>query len=294
MEQTAQSGNAPPATSVFDDRLRKLHKKQLKELAKSLGVSVRQLSKASKDDIISSILWEIKNGTLRREDVEKELAKEEYKIPPRLKEERLTRKVFDDFRQEVVLSLSLIKSNLSELSQLIETFREEVSNRLANLERAIEVSIDKLPPDKLLRVLRQLGSNLERPEDFTKCIQELKKEGVDLNELAKTANLIMAISKLKELIKGLSWPEDLDYFYRALRDEFYKLRKKTGGPVPIPQMRDILTNKLGISSESFNARLIECYMKGWIQLDLSSPLGEVVEPLDIEGRKYYIIRSLIK
>jgi hypothetical protein len=108
----------------------------------------------------------------------------------------------------VVLSLSLIKSNLSELSQLIETFREEVSNRLANLERAIEVSIDKLPPDKLLRVLRQLGSNLERPEDFTKCIQELKKEGVDLNELAKTANLIMAISKLKELIKGLSWPEE--------------------------------------------------------------------------------------
>lgn len=281
------------------EKLQKLSKKHLVELVKSLDIKFKDRTKANKERIISHIFGEIETKTFTVEDIEKELDQEKYKVPIKVEPKRLTRKDLEDFRKEVLLEIDKLNSNLVDLRDDIRGLDQKISehsSRLTSLERLIDIPTEKFPVQRLLKMMRKLNLDLRNPQDFDSGLQELLKSNAKLSEFIKMANVAITMSELNNLVKTkITWPEDLNLFYNTLKAEFEKTVKETGPPVPIYQMKQIVKERLGISEEDFEKQLISCFKKGWLTLDLRSPIGEEeTRFLEVDGRRYYVIRSLQK
>ncbi len=288
-------------TDILREKLEKLPKKPLVELVKSLDIKFKDRTKAGRERIISNILNAIKPGILSIEDIEKELVKEKYIVLKEAKKsERLTKKDVDDFRKEVlseIRKLYSIENRLSLLEGSIQNIDDKISQqseRLVSLQNLIEIPTEKVSLQNTLKIMRKLNINLREPQDFDNGIELLKKE-VKLNEFVKMGNMAITISELTELVKKISWPEDLDFFYSTLKIEFDRAVKETGSTVPIYQIKQTVSKRLAISDKDFERQLISCFKKGWLTLDFRSPIGEEhTEYLDVDGRKYYVIRSILR
>ncbi|MBA7601063.1 hypothetical protein ES703_08130 [subsurface metagenome] len=293
----AEETTPPLGIDTWRENLQKLSKKHLVELVKSLDIKFKDRTKANKERIISHILDEIETKTFTVKDIEKELGKEKYKVPIKVEPKRLTKKDLEDFRKEVLSEIDTLNSNLSDLRDDIRGLDRNISkhsSRLTSLEKLIDIPAEKFPVQRLLKMMRKLNLDLRDPKDFDSGLQELLKSNAKLSEFIKMANVAITMSELDNLVKKkITWPEDLDLFYNVLKTEFEKVVKETGPPVPIYQMKQVVSERLAISEKDFEKQLISCFKKGWLTLDLSSPISEEqAEFLEVDGRKYYLIRSL--
>lgn len=277
---------------VLLGKLQQLPKVHLLELMKSLNIELRfkDKKKANKEKIISHILEAIKNETLTIERVEKELEQEKYKKPvPR----RLTKEDLDNFGEKMFWRIEQLREEILSLKKSIQELQTEMDDGLLieikSLKELVDVSAEKNSLSSLLKIMRELNLDFQTPEDFDESVHELLKRGIKLSMFLKVSDLITKTLEIRDILRKLKWPEDLELFYDTLKKEFEKI----GLPVPIYQMKRAVTEHLGISGEEFEKQLTKCFKKGWLTLDLRSPIEEKnIEFIEVDGRKYYIISSL--
>jgi len=282
-----------PTTPITIDEIQEMLEqrtnKQLYELVKKLDIQFPDRSKASKAVLMKQLIDHVGPRFIPPDRMKQEL--EKLPSPDQLRA-KITKADLDAFRTEVVALLRAIREEQQASAEDLRTRLEPVERELASIGR--EQSYSKVPPvETFLREVRSASIEIEKPEDFDTLLSYLRQRGIGTGEIAKITSLLANLRSVKGLVRELSWPEDLELFYKDLRAELEQVRTFPSSGISILAARNLLGKRHGISPDRFNAQLLACYRKGWLTLDISSPIGEdTIESLEFDGRRYTTIRSL--
>ena len=275
-------------------KLSQLSLKDLQNLKRQLRIKCNSKSKQS---IIEGILDAISNYEISIDEVQERLKDFEEKKSTR--SPRLST-LLETIREEFKLwkeDLEVAIKNLSEKVDRLNLHIESLEFQINELKKALDFEgMDYISEFKKLEgSLKEISPQLDEIRDYISTLKRLEVLGIDIRTLSKLGLLVIILNELSRLAKILHPEKTLERFYNIVKEEAQNFTEPDG-TIVIYKVRESVCAKLGISRDEFDRLLGECFERGWLTLDFRSPISGAKEEdfAEIDGRKYYIIRSFRK
>jgi len=169
-----------------------------------------------------------------------------------------------------------------------------VTARLQSIENMF--SLDKAPDlYKFLEAFYQEATRIgyrPKPEDLNKIVEKLRERlhVGDWEFILKGMQILLAHYLLTE-IKQMEWKPSIDQFLNVFREEFEKA-KILENRAEIPDLRNRVCERMGITDGVFDELLIDAWKKGLVSLEPGAPVGEYDTKYLVteDGRKFYYVK----
>ena len=275
-------------------------------LASKLGEDVD--NKSDKEKLIKKIYTGLKSGKYHPEDVEKHLGdKKSEKGKTSGKTDKLVKEVETinnrvlSIEKELQIQkgmINKINSNIIEISNSIN----QNSNIIHSFHNYIKLYFDKKEADlnigrteKLITALRKEELNVTaiNPNLFDSLKISLNNNNIADFDILRDGLAVMTMDYLMKLSNEIDWKISLDLFYRILYEETIKLVGSANNTVKIPLIRNSVTKRMNLQSGKFDSLLLNCREKGWVLLEVGTPIGETdVDWLDTGKNRFYYLKLL--
>ncbi len=274
--------------------LSKLSLKDLQNLKRQLHVKCNSKSKQS---IIEGILDAISNYEISIDEVQERLKEvQEKKSTRSARLDTLLETIREEFKlwkKDLEMAIKSLYEEVNRLNSRIESLESQINELKKALDFGEMDYVSELK--KLERSLKEIDPRLNEIGDYIATLRRLEVFGIDIRTLSKLGLLLIISDELSRLAKVLHPEKTLERFYNIVKEEAQNFTEPDG-TIVIYKVRESVCAKLGISRDEFDRLLGECFERGWLTLDFRSPISGAKEEdfAEIDGRKYYIIRSFRK
>lgn len=271
----------------------------LVSLANKIGEKVD--SPPNKENLINKIALGVESGKYLPEDLEKYL--NEFKI--KVKKPKSTESISKLLKEieslkvhttSIEKELEVQKNTLINLSNNIEKTQEIIrsnNNLIKSYFDKIEGNFNIGRTERLITAIRRedLNSTELNSQLFDSLKNSLKKDNISDIELIRDGLAVMTMDYIMKLTKEMDWEINLDLFYRILSEEIIKLGGTANFSAKIPVIRDLICKRMNIESKKFDSLLLDCREKGWVLLEVGTPIGETDAGwLDTGKNRFYYVK----
>lgn len=273
----------------------------LVSLVSKVGDKVEDPS--NKKSLIGKISDGLETGKFSPEDLEKYL--NEIKIADKVKKRSSTERTGNLLKEIEGLKthITSIEKELDNQKNILQSFSNSLEktqeiSRSTNI--LIKTHFDKFEgnfnigrTERLIAAIRRENLNLTglNSQTFDALKVSLKKDNISDVELIRDGIAIMTIDYVMKLTREMDWEINLDLFYRILSEEIMKLGSTTNFSAKIPVVRDFLCKRMNIGSKKFDSLLLDCREKGWVLLEVGTPIGETDAGwLDTGKNRFYYVK----
>lgn len=271
----------------------------LKSFADNLGEKVDGLN--NKADLCKKIKIGLDSGKYSSELIEKyigEIKTEDIKLKSSKDTGELLKQI--EFLKTHILSIEEeVKSQkialLSFNNNLERT--QEITRSNSNLIKSyfdkIEVNFNINRTEKLIAALRRENLSITKvnSQSFDSLKDSLKKDNISDIDILRDGLAVMILDYVMKLTKEMEWDINLDSFYRILSEEITTLGGTSNFSAKIPIVRDLLCKKMNIIPNKFDSMLLDCREKGWVLLEVGTPIGETEAGwLDTGKNRFYYVK----
>jgi hypothetical protein len=277
---------------LIDEKLKPLSRTQLKLLLEANNIQLKNIGKLKKDDLLNELKNKIPSDVIEKNLLDKihMKKKEKHHLSAIDREE-----IKNIISQSLDLKISSLKGSLDQESSKIDDAINSIKAKIDKIEILLENPEvhDTEHIKEILLKLHKMDLDLKKPEDFEKALLFFKRENIDPRAIINFCQNIIVLKNLEQLLKQLEWPEDLGLLYDQIKNDLQIEGLWPGDPIPIPKARTVICNKRKITEEYFDKLITTFFKKGWLLLDYGNPIGDVIGGhLDIDGKKFYLIRTL--
>lgn len=281
---------------LLELELSRMGRNDLQELKRLLKI---KCSGKNKQSIIEGIIKAIEEYDVGLEEVQekiKDIQGKKYQKSDKLNFEKFfgyIRDLIDLWKKDLEIKIKEISEKLDKLDARVSS----LESRTNELSSSLDLKKFDYPKEfkKLEKALRGMDPELKKIEDYVSTLKRLEVLNLDIGTLLKLGLMIVISNELSSLVKPFSREKMLERFYNVIKEEGGNFIEPDGTLI-VSRIKNFICEKMGITQEEFKHFLGECFEKGWLTLDIRSPISGANEEdfVEVNGRKYYIIRSFRK
>ena len=277
-------------------------------LASKLGEEVNGTMDKAK--LINRILFGLKSGKYHPEEVEKHLDNQKSnKVKSSsikdnlanevktIKSQLLSIEKESEFQKNTLKKINITIDNINNSINQNNNIMQSYHNYIKSYFEKTEANFNIGRTEKLIMGLRkeELKIGKIKPGSFDSLKNSLNDNNISDFDILRDGLAVMTMDYLLKLTKETEWKISLDLFYRILYEETINLVNSANNTVKIPSIRKSVTERMNLNSEKFDSLLLSCREKGWVLLEVGTPIGETNAGwLDTGKNRFYYLKLLKK
>lgn len=255
----------------------------------------------NRENLIKKIALGLETGKYLPEDLEKYLGETKIEVKKSKPTESINKllKEIESLKEHIVSmerELGTQKNTLINLNSNFEKTKESIRlnyDLIKSYFDKIEGSFNIGRTEKLIAALRREDLNVTEINSqlFDSLRNSLKKDNLSDIDILRDGLAVMIMNYLMKLTKEMEWEVNLDLFYRILSEEIIKLGGTANFSAKIPMVRDLVCKRMNIEPQKFDSLLLDCREKGWVLLEVGTPIGETEAGwLDTGKNRFYYVK----